>query len=510
MYGSDCNVFSLQTAVDILHGVRGNGLRFQLRHLGGVDCKICVVLPTTVMEPTTENYQLKWHSFSSHLYGCVANYYNSESFSDVHLFTMDGHQIAAHRLVLSTCSQYFHQVLKVHHKLPTTFPLLIVLPPEINYRTMKILTQYMYTGETTVSKDILENVLRGGDLLKIQGLWRPREEGQHSRKLVKVHQKSDLLQNTNDTLKQQSPSQKQQQQQQISPSQLSKENKTPNSKKIEAKQKENDNESDDNGDRAESVNSDKVSASLENVEEQSVDEATSNEKLQFLVIKEEPLEWNEVNECEMELIEDGEVFDTEMTIKPEIVLEDRDETKPSEEIYSPLTCELCAETFSLPADWVKHIQSHTDMMPAKRQRRGRASNDEEQGSFPPLHCDMCQKYFPTPAEWVHHIQNTHTEFELRLSNKTTPARPVRINRQIGPSHKVCTLCNKKFPSHASMLIHKRTHTGEKPYMCEYCYKGFNVKSNLLRHLRTLHDRIINSTEIESKEILTISEKNNDS
>lgn len=39
------------------------------------------------------------------------------------------------------------------------------------------------------------------------------------------------------------------------------------------------------------------------------------------------------------------------------------------EIYTPLTCELCTETFTIPADWVKHVQTHTDMLPAKRRRR---------------------------------------------------------------------------------------------------------------------------------------------
>lgn len=35
-------------------------------------------------------------------------------------------------------------------------------------------------------------------------------------------------------------------------------------------------------------------------------------------------------------------------------------------------------------------------------------------------CDMCQKSFTTPAEWVRHIQNSHSEFELHMSNKKAP------------------------------------------------------------------------------------------
>lgn len=50
--------------------------------------------------------------------------------------------------------------------------MLQVLPTEIGYRTLKILIQYMYSGEATVANDQLEGVLKAGDILRVRGLWR--------------------------------------------------------------------------------------------------------------------------------------------------------------------------------------------------------------------------------------------------------------------------------------------------------------------------------------------------
>lgn len=47
-----------------------------------------------------------------------------------------------------------------------------MLPTEIGYRTLKILIQYMYSGEATVTNDQLEGVLKAGDILRVRGLWR--------------------------------------------------------------------------------------------------------------------------------------------------------------------------------------------------------------------------------------------------------------------------------------------------------------------------------------------------
>ncbi len=56
---------------------------------------------------------------------------------------------------------------------------------------------------------------------------------------------------------------------------------------------------------------------------------------------------------------------------------------------------------------------------------------------------------------------------------------------------LCTMCNFSclFPS--QMKLHSRTHTGERPYKCNMCGKGFNRKDACKRHLYLIHGIDIN-------------------
>lgn len=101
-------------------------------------------------------------------------------------------------------------------------------------------------------------------------------------------------------------------------------------------------------------------------------EPKDKDNLQYLMIKDEPIDWTE---ADMEIIDSKEVYE-EMTIKSEHTETNESESNGEEEeeeeeetMFSPLTCELCTERFTIPAEWVRHVQTHTDMLPAKRRRR---------------------------------------------------------------------------------------------------------------------------------------------
>ncbi|EKM81859.1 hypothetical protein AGABI1DRAFT_36172 [Agaricus bisporus var. burnettii JB137-S8] len=45
-------------------------------------------------------------------------------------------------------------------------------------------------------------------------------------------------------------------------------------------------------------------------------------------------------------------------------------------------------------------------------------------------------------------------------------------------------CGKSFAITGALTIHKRVHNGQKPFKCTYCGRGFAESSNLSKHLRT--------------------------
>lgn len=59
--------------------------------------------------------------------------------------------------------------------------------------------------------------------------------------------------------------------------------------------------------------------------------------------------------------------------------------------------------------------------------------------------------------------------------------------QLGPASFLCPFCSKIMKAKRDMHRHIRTHTGEKPIVCNYCYSySTNRKDSLASHIRIKH------------------------
>nr|XP_053630650.1 longitudinals lacking protein, isoforms H/M/V-like [Cherax quadricarinatus] len=112
---------------------------------------------------------LKWRDHRSTFFRMLSSVRKKEIYCDATI-ACDGKFYPVHRLVLSTCSEFFERMFEV----ADNKHLMIVLT-DIQHEYLETLLDYMYIGEVNVLQSDLSSFMKAAECLKIRGLAEPSE-----------------------------------------------------------------------------------------------------------------------------------------------------------------------------------------------------------------------------------------------------------------------------------------------------------------------------------------------
>ncbi|XP_040571188.1 uncharacterized protein [Lepeophtheirus salmonis] len=111
-----------------------------------------------------EQLCLKWNDFESSIKTGFSKLRKQKEFFDVTIAS-NGRFMKAHKVILSACSPFFHQIIK---NIPHDHPFIYLR--DIKAEHLESLLCFMYDGEVNVSQNELENFLSVAEELQIHGL----------------------------------------------------------------------------------------------------------------------------------------------------------------------------------------------------------------------------------------------------------------------------------------------------------------------------------------------------
>ena len=114
----------------------------------------------------SEKYALSWQNYSETVSNSFARFKNEEYLHDVTLVTDDNRLFLAHKFVLSTCSEYFRNILK---RCKGQNPYICL--EGVEAEEMENIIAYIYSGHMEILQVKLDKFLAIAKRLKIEGLF---------------------------------------------------------------------------------------------------------------------------------------------------------------------------------------------------------------------------------------------------------------------------------------------------------------------------------------------------
>ena len=113
-----------------------------------------------------DKFSLKWNDFPTNVVQSFQQLRHEEDFSDVTLVGDDFKPISAHKVVLSSCSEYFKNVL--HNSQKHSHPVLCL--EGLGNTDLTNILDYIYNGEVNIYQEDLDRFLTISQRLKLEGL----------------------------------------------------------------------------------------------------------------------------------------------------------------------------------------------------------------------------------------------------------------------------------------------------------------------------------------------------
>ena len=150
-----------------------------------------------------------------------------------------------------------------------------------------------------------------------------------------------------------------------------------------------------------------------------------------------------------------------------------------------LYCDQCAKSFRSGRSLTYHV------------KREHGTAEEDQSALYNYHCRYCNLSFTSghsreSHENVEHLKQSYPceicgkAFSL-LSTVRSHVQDVHADKETKEKRKVqCSICGKWLSCRYTLDSHKRTHTGERPYKCNFCGEGFVSATWMGIHRRKMH------------------------